>query len=131
MNAIFINSENSKTSDHHRLLCNLSDKIDLKRSDWYVALSNRNKKKCNKSNKLEISAPTLNEKFKLLDTSFCVSDIQDYFEYIKKHQTVTDNPPISIYVNKTENRILSKLKKGITNFWLLKQWNCSEALKIR
>ena len=80
---------------------------------------------------MEISAPTLNEKFKLLDTSFCVSDIQDYFEYIKKHQTVTDNPPISIYINKTENKILSKLKKGITNFWLLKQWNCSEALKIR
>ena len=35
-----MNSENSKTSDPHKLLCNLSDKIDLKRSDKYVALSN-------------------------------------------------------------------------------------------
>ena len=31
---------NSKTSDPHRLLVNLSDKINLKRSDKYVALSN-------------------------------------------------------------------------------------------
>ena len=35
-----MNSENSKTSDPDRLLLNLSDKINLKRSDKYVALSN-------------------------------------------------------------------------------------------
>ena len=35
-----MNSENSKTSDSHRLLLNLLDKINLKRSDTYVALSN-------------------------------------------------------------------------------------------
>ena len=35
-----MNYENSKTSDPHRLLLNLSDKINLKRSDKYVALSN-------------------------------------------------------------------------------------------
>ena len=35
-----MNSENSKTSDLQRLLLNLSDKIDLKRSDKYVFLSN-------------------------------------------------------------------------------------------
>ena len=40
MNIIFMNSKNSKTSDPHRLLLNLSDKINLKRSDKYVALSN-------------------------------------------------------------------------------------------
>ena len=33
MNTIFINSKNSKTSDPHRLLCNLTDKIDLRRKD--------------------------------------------------------------------------------------------------
>ena len=32
-----MNSENSKTSDPHRLLLNISDKINLKRSDKYVA----------------------------------------------------------------------------------------------
>ena len=40
MDTIFMNSESSKTSDPHRLLLNLSDKINLKRSDKYVALSN-------------------------------------------------------------------------------------------
>ena len=33
-------SENSQTFDNQRLSFNLSDKIDLKRSDKYVALSN-------------------------------------------------------------------------------------------
>ena len=35
-----MNSKNSKTSELHRLLLSLADKIDLKRSDQYVALSN-------------------------------------------------------------------------------------------
>ena len=37
---IFMNFKNSGTSDPHRLLLNLTDKINLKRSDKYVALSN-------------------------------------------------------------------------------------------
>ena len=33
MDAVFINSENSKTFDLHRLLLNLADKIKLRGSD--------------------------------------------------------------------------------------------------
>ena len=33
MDTIFMNSENSKTSDSHKLLLNLSNKTNLKRSD--------------------------------------------------------------------------------------------------
>ena len=40
MDAILMNSKNSKTSDPHRLLLILPDKIDSKRSDKHVALSN-------------------------------------------------------------------------------------------
>ena len=40
MDTIFMNSKISKTSDSHRLLLNLTEKINLKRSDKYVALSN-------------------------------------------------------------------------------------------
>ena len=43
MQCIFMNSENSKTSDSHRIILNLTnkiDKIDLRRKDKYVALSN-------------------------------------------------------------------------------------------
>ena len=63
MNTMFMNSENSKTSDSHRLLLNVADKIDLKRSDKYVALSNlsiyctwENKTNSFKNNKLKASA---------------------------------------------------------------------------
>ena len=89
MNTIFMNSENSKTSDPHRLLFNLTDKIDLRRKEKYVALSNlsiyytqRNMKKSYKNNKFKISAPTQNEEFELPDGSYSISDVQDYFEYI-------------------------------------------------
>ena len=89
MNTILKNSKNSKTSDPHRLLLNLTDKIDLRRKDKYIALSNlsiyytwKNMKKSYKSNKFNISAPTWNEEFELPDESYSISVIQDYFEYI-------------------------------------------------
>ena len=40
MDTIFMNSQNNTTSDLHRLLVNLADRIALKRSDKYVALLN-------------------------------------------------------------------------------------------
>ena len=87
MDPICMNFENSKTSYPHRLLLNLTDKINLKRSDTYVALSNlsiyytqKNIKMSYKNNKFRISAPAQNEEFELPDGSYSVSDIQDYFE---------------------------------------------------
>ena len=38
MDTIFMNSENSETSDPHRLLLNLLDKRDLKRNDEHIAV---------------------------------------------------------------------------------------------
>ena len=68
-----MNSENIKISLNH------SDKINLKRSDKYVALSNlsiyytwENVKKSYKNNKFKISAPTWNEEFELPDESYFV-----------------------------------------------------------
>ena len=40
MGTTFMNSKNSKTSNPNRLLLNLTDKINLKRSDKYFSLSN-------------------------------------------------------------------------------------------
>ena len=40
MDTVFVNSENIRTSDSHRLLLKLPDKINVKRNDKYVALSN-------------------------------------------------------------------------------------------
>ena len=124
IDTIFMNSENSKTSDPDRvnlsILLNLLDKINVKRRDKYVGLSNlsiyyawKNIKKSFKNNKFKRWAPTWNNKFELLDGLYSVSHIQDYFEYIlKKHGEETDNPSIRIYVNKIENRITFKIKTG-------------------
>ena len=40
MKTIFMNTRNSQTSDPRRLLLNLTDKIDLRRKDKYITLSN-------------------------------------------------------------------------------------------
>ena len=47
------------------------------------------------------------------DSSYSTEDIQDYFEFIiKKHETLTENPPIEIYPNKIKNKIVFKIKTG-------------------
>ena len=121
MDTIFMNSENSKTSEHNILVLKLADKLDLRRGQKTVALSNlsiyytwKNVKSSYNNNKFKISAPTWSEDFKLPDGSYSVSDIQDYFEYIlKKHSESVDNPSIRTYVNRIENRIPLKLKMDI------------------
>ena len=65
------------------------------------------------NNKFKMSTPTWNHKFELLDGSYSISDIQDYFEYIlKKHGENTVNPSIKIYVNKIANKTTFKIKTG-------------------
>ena len=105
MDTIFMNSENSRSSEYHVLVLKLIDKLDLRRVQKSVALSNlsshytwKNIKSTYNNNKFKISAPIWSEEFKLQDGSYSISDIQDYFEYIlKKHSENVDNPSIRIY----------------------------------
>ena len=98
----------------------LTDKLDLRRGQKTVALSNlsiyytwKNVKSSYNNNKFKISAPTWSEEFELPDGSCSVSDIQDYFEYIlKKKSESVDNPSIRMYMNRTVNRITFKIKSG-------------------
>ena len=47
------------------------------------------------------------------DGSYSIADIQDYFEFIiKKHETLTENPPVQIYPNKIKNTIAFRIKPG-------------------
>ena len=120
MDTIFMNSENSKTSEYHVLVLKLAEKLDLRRSQKTVALSNlsiyytwKNVESSYNINKFKISAPTWREEFDLPDGSYSISDIQDYFEYIlKKHTDSVDNPSIRMYINRFENRITLKIKNG-------------------
>ena len=98
---------NSKTNESNKRICQFTGKLNL-----------RNPKKKNikseyNNNKFKICAPTWNDEFNLPDESYSVFDMQDYLEYIiKKHETISDNPPVQIYVNKIKNRIVFKIKAG-------------------
>ena len=115
-----MNTENSKTSEPHRFKLNLTEKLNLKNSNKNMALANlssyytwENMKSEYNNNKYKISAPTWNYEFDLTDGSFSISDIQYYVEYIiKKHETLTENLPVQIYVNRIKNRIVFKIKTG-------------------
>ena len=120
MDTIFMNSKNSRTSEYCVLVLKLADKLDLRRGQKSLALSNlsiyhtwKNIKSSYKNNKTKISAPAWSDTFDLPDGSYSVVDIQNYFEYIlKKHSESVDNPSIKIYVNKIENRVTFNFKKG-------------------
>ena len=115
-----MNIENSKKNEPHRFKLDLTDKANLKSLNKNMALANlsiyytwKNIKSKYNNNKFKIFAPTWNDTFDLPDSSYSVSDIQDYFEFIvKKHQNLTENPQIQIYPNKIKNRIVFKTKTG-------------------
>ena len=94
--------------------------MNLKNPHKNIALANfsiyytwKNIKSKYNNNKFKIHAPTWNDEFNVPYRSDSVSDIQDYFEYIiKKHENIADIPPVQIYVNKIENRIVFKIKTG-------------------
>ena len=113
-----MNTVNSKTSKPHRFKLDLADKLNLKNPNKSMALANlsiyytwKNIKSEYKNNKFKISGPIWNDTFYLPDGSYSIEDIQYYFEFIiKKHETLTENPPIQIYQNKIKNRIVFKIK---------------------
>ena len=118
MDTIFMNSENSRTPEYNFLVLKLTDKLDLRKVQKSVALSDfcisytwKNIKSSYNNEKFKISAPTWSDKFELPDGSYLITNIQDYVEYIiKKHNKNVDNPSIRIYVTKIENRITFKIK---------------------
>ena len=65
MDTVFMNSENSRTSEYHVLVLKLTDKLHLRRGQKSVALSNvsiyytwKNIKSSYNNNKFKISALT-------------------------------------------------------------------------
>ena len=120
METIFMNTGNSKTNEPHRFRLSLADKLNLKNPNKNIALSNlsiyytwKNIKSGYNNNKFKFSAPTWNDTFDLPNGPYSIADIQDNFEFfIKKHETLTEDPPVEIYPNKIKNRIVFKIKTG-------------------
>ena len=118
MEAIFINTLNSKTNEPNKFVYQYADKLNLKNPNKNMALANlsiyytwKNIKSVYNNNKFKMHAPTWNDEFNLPEGSYSVSDIQNNFEYIiKKHGTIADNPSAQSYVNTIKNRIVLKNK---------------------
>ena len=115
-----MNTKTGKTNEPHKFRLSLSDKLNLKNLNKNIALGSlsiyyawKNIKSSYNNNEFKISAPTWNDTFDLPDGSYSIEVIQDYFEFIiKKHETLTENPPIEIYPNKIKSRIVFKIKTG-------------------
>ena len=113
-----MNTEDSGTSEPHRFKLDFTQKLNLKNLHKNMALANLsiyytwiNFKSEYSNNKFKISTPVQNDTFDLLDGSYSIDDIQDYFEFIiKKHEALTEDLPIDIYPDKTKNRIFFKIK---------------------
>ena len=119
MDTILMNSENSRTSEDHVLTRKLTDKLDLRRGQKTVALSNlsiyytwKNIKSSYNNNKFKISA-----QHGVKNLSYQMDHIQyQIFKiilniFLRKCESV-DNPSIRRYVNRIENRITFKIKPG-------------------
>ena len=117
METIFMNTENSKTIEPHKFVFNLSQRLDLRSSNKHVALQNlsiyytwKNISKQYKNIELEVIAPTRNDEFELPDGSYSVLDILDYIDYvIKKYEPLTTIPPIHVYMNRINYRLVFKI----------------------
>ena len=115
-----MNTLKSKTNESNKFIYQFTDKLNLKIPNKNIALANlsiyytwKNIKSDYNNNKFEISAATWNDEFNLPNGSYSVSDIQGCFEYVpKKHETIADNTPVQVYVNKIKNRIVFKIKTG-------------------
>ena len=111
---------NSKTNESNKSMYQFTDKLNLKNPNKNMVLANlsiyytwKNIKSEYNNNKFKMRAPTWNDDFDLPDGSYSVSDIQDCFEYIiRKHDTIADNLPVQIYVNKIKSRIVFKITTG-------------------
>ena len=71
----------------------------------------KNIRKQYKTNKPKIIALTWNNDFELPDGSYYVSDTQDYIEcIIKDHEKLTAVPPIHLYINRINSKLVFKIK---------------------
>ena len=115
---IFINPENSITSDAPTLKLNLPDELDIRRGDNCMVLSNlityytwKNIKSLYRNSDFLISGTKQDKEFELPDESFFIIRYLRFFEHIiKNYETPTYKPYIQMYIDKIENRVTFKLK---------------------
>ena len=115
-----MSTQDSKKNEYSKFLSQFTDKLDLKNPNKNMALANLS---------IYYTWKTLNLNKIITHLKFlpqigmmnliCLMDhilfliLQDYFEnIIEKHETIVDNSPVQIYVNKIKSKIVFKMKTG-------------------
>ena len=122
METIFMNSENSKANKPNKFFLSLLQRLDTRSSNKHILLQNlsiyctwKNIKQQNKNNKLKLIVTIWNDKVELLDGCYCfqcrIFKIISNMRW-KKHGELTSNPPIHIYINRINNRLVFKTEDG-------------------
>ena len=114
MEKIFTNTKNNKGNESNKFIYQFTDKLNLKTPlNKNIGLVNTGIYYTWKNIKSAYNNNIWNDEFDLPDSSYSISDIQGYYEFIiKKHENLTENPPIQIYPDKIKNRIVFKRKTG-------------------
>ena len=110
---IFKNTENSKINEPHEFVLNLSQGLNginmLLFKTYLLQLENI----IQQYYKIKIIPLTWNDKLGLHESSTSVSHVPSSTNYIiEKHETLTTNYPILIYINRFNNRLVFKKKDG-------------------
>ena len=118
METMLLNTEDIKTNVPHKFVVHWLERLELRSSDKHVALQNmpiyylwKNIKKLYRNNELKIISPTWNDEFELHNDSYSVLDMQDYSMY---DETLSTNPPIHICINSINNKLVFKMKDGLS-----------------
>ena len=120
MEKIFMNTKNIKANDPQKFVLNSSQWLDIKSSSYRVALQNlsiyctwNNVGQQHKNNKLRNIRSKM-EWSVWITRWFLFSGrcSRQYLIYHKKHETLTNNPPIHAYINRINNRLVFKIKYG-------------------
>ena len=114
MEKIFTNTKNNKGNESNKFIYQFTDKLNLKTPlNKNIGLVNTGIYYTWKNIKSAYNNNIWNDEFDLPNSSYSISDIQGYYEFIiKKHENLTENPPIQIYPDKIKNRIVFKRKTG-------------------
>ena len=124
METIFMNTENSKMNEPHKVVLDFSQRLDLRNLNKLIALLNLSiyymwknirrhyKNGIKRSKKRQYKKKAVwNDEFGLPHSSYFVSYIQEYIErIIKKHKTLTTIPLIHVQINRINNRLVFKIK---------------------
>ena len=117
METISMNTKNSKTNEPHKFRLTLADKLNLKDSNKNMALANLSISSTWKTLHLHIITINLKSLLQLGMINLIYLMHHTLFHtfmiilktLLKKHETITDNPPVQIYTNKIKNRIVFKI----------------------